>query len=60
MAASEHRIFRREYSTKTCFDEVDFRQNDTSTKSLFRRNGSVDEVLFDEVLYIPKIDGNVK
>ena len=31
----EHRIFRRKYSTKTCFEEVNFRQNDTSTKSFF-------------------------
>ena len=31
----EPRIFRRKYSTKPCFDEVDIRPNDTSTKSLF-------------------------
>ena len=31
----EHRIFRRKYSTKNCFDEVEIRQNDNSTKSFF-------------------------
>ena len=35
-----------------CFDEVNIRQNVTSTKKHFRRNGSVDEVSFDEVTYI--------
>ena len=31
----EHRIFRGKYSTKNCFDEVEIRQNDNSTKSFF-------------------------
>ena len=35
MGPGEHRIFRRKYSTKTCFDEVKIRQNDNSTKSFF-------------------------
>ena len=35
MGPGEHRIFRRKNLTKNCFDEVEIRQNDNSTKSFF-------------------------
>ena len=38
-----------------CFDEVNIRQNDTPTKRFLQRNGSVDELSFDEVSYIPML-----
>ena len=54
MRPGEHRIFCRKYSMKTCFDEVDVRQNDTQTKSLFDEMARV----FDEVSHIRLLSGH--
>ena len=47
----EHRIFHRKYSTKTCFDEVDIRQNDTLTKACSTKWLSRRSVVRQSVVY---------
>ena len=47
----EPRIFHRKYSTKPCFDEVDIRQNDTSTKGFSTKWLSRRSVVRRSVVY---------
>ena len=46
--------FRQNQLTKLPFDNVHIRQNAVSTLRTFRRNGALEKVSFDEMLYSPK------